>query len=433
MRIIIFAVLLAACGDDVAGRRDQVLEGELRVTALLYGAPRGGTRILLHDADGAVSRELTPDADGSAAATVSSPTSVTVAFAPENGDRVQTFTVFDALPGEHVVVDLRLERPATTGNVTVSYTPPAGTNGLLLDIGCADDIVPATPDVPGAASLDVIEACPEAGASINVMVTALAPFAEPVAWALVGDQVVAPDLAVSVDAWSTQFTEVPIVVTEPATSVAVATFLAEVALDGVWHLTDEESFGSGVGARSEVLFVPQLEGELVHLQADATLGTVDQLTVSDPIVAAHWLTDAPTAPPPFAFDALGVPLVRNVARDTNDPEGRTITWSEEGDATVTVDGVVGLFDRFDGTVRYMWMFLAPPGRTSVRLPALPDDLAARLPAGDHSLTVTLIAAPLAEADHLRAHAGGWARTAFNGAPPADAAFTSVVSEGRFDE
>ncbi|MDX2093338.1 MAG: hypothetical protein SFX73_36175 [Kofleriaceae bacterium] len=450
---VVFGLLVAACGSEsnsaVDAAPDASLDvdapgidappGPIRVTALRGGTPRAGTRVIVHDDDGAPVSDLVPDADGRISIDADRPRTITVAFAPEGpaGDRVLTFTVVAAAPGEQIVVDARLERPVVQGAITASYTLPMGTVGQEMDLGC---VRRPFNNLVTEATVDIIETCPQGGTRFNALLTAVAS-QQPAAWALFEDQTTAADGAIAVSGWSTAFDSLPLTFTTPSVQLSDFSFGVRLALDGVWHDADETGATSLPQAGEAVsLRLPSGVGEAFHLHARAAFGppSGDGPVVRKPDVTAHWLGTTPPAPDAIDFTALDIPRVYDLGRDPTDTTGRTLTWREEGTPAelAAVDGVTADLSRFASNVLYRWQVVAPHGATSsLRLPTLPDDLSARMPGtADHSIELALVRiAAGGGGPAIRAQAGGWVRTAFNARPPVDAAFTSVVSSLVLDE
>jgi len=340
--------------------------GAITVSFVRGGSPVAGVPIVSQDASGAVVASTTTGADGNAVLSSERVAMITAVDA----DDTQLYTAVGVAAGDHIVIPVS-GSIATFGQLAVTL-PPAPTGAVGYEVLIGDDLANATaitaPITVAATGLDV-------GSDGTITVIGLARDAS--------YNIIAVSTATGVVPPATGTTAN---VTTAAWQTASSPFVLGVAHGTLGDLVNTTN-GQNIGGVEFAL--PSLSGNTGHIRwwpVPALGGYVDysaqipfgSTTTGSPPAkrfVARRLAASATADD-VDLDAI-LPGLTGTAVDAGDLARPTLSWTAAA-PTGSADGVL-LNTRWNGSHYGQWAFMLPPGQTSVRMPALPAELAAWIP------------------------------------------------------
>jgi hypothetical protein len=361
----------------------------VKVRLSVRGSMIAGVPVVFHDAQGNPVEMTITSADGVAEAEVGPGAMATVV---DLRGQVPSLTTFVGVePGDDLVVAAP-EVPVAAGmNATVTYTTVPGVFEYLVSAGCATQSVSFLAGLPASDKRDLVippDCLIEGGARFHVFALGVGTSGLVSARAVVGAQGF-PLIDISGTAWETTATSLPVQVAGASPSARVRVQAEMLPADGAGALYDSvDGNADGVGATTmsvrpglggfahrvtALTTTPEpppvigpatrsaivLPGFTKLIAVETTLGTpLTQLAVDFSGVKAHVDTLAVEGGPEFSTTSINVVTAGEVTQMTG---LRTTLLARRADDVV-----------------YRWHFVHQPGM-SLRLPKLPDGLAAQRP------------------------------------------------------
>lgn len=387
--ISVVAAGVVAVSAFVLLRRERAApRGRVTVTVYDEGSPASGRWVIFQDPEGAVVRAERSGADGKASADVAAGSMVTVAL----GTSLRALTTIAGVqPGDALTVGEAEEDEsvaAVVGTARVRFPsayPGAVAYTASLGVGATEAVDPTAP-VP----LPVLARFLVGGEKFAALGQALdasgAPLAYAFAW-VPWDAAAKPGAEVDarLGAWSRDFRtfEIALVNAPPGARAAEVRFAILAHEDDRFETRPARVDLSG--GRGEATFhAPRPLGAEALSRVELAFGGSDEaiLVRREEVAAARAEIDLSAALLPRVSSATVAPTPL-AARPL-------VAWKVAGDA----GGADALVARvaWPATREHVWTIVAPPGTTRLRLPALPDALAAWRPDG----RATTVAAALVD-------------------------------------
>jgi len=401
MVCVAFAALLAACGSGSSdGTTPTPPASPPAPTRGLVGVrafsnpdrPAVGVDVVFGDASGAVLQHTQTDASGLASFTMDAGGMVTLLVRnPDNEDAPSLQTITDLRPGDVVQTYASSTSSASVprlGSVQIDFPErrvPSGTVAIQIDLGCQSRyLYPAYGDRLQGYVVDVYQYCAQPAGALDISVTALNGDFVPLAFSTCKGIVLNPagkTPAHFTTGWRTDFRKFGI---EYTNVVAGMTRL----LPSVTPVHEGTSRGPYQGANVEVAAGESGTRTIRYPDlAEALAFGVELLPAANAyngplIVYQRYFPDLPeSARVDFATDVP--PLVTNVALTDGTTVRPGATWSAPADlpnvdlGSFNIDWQVGRYNYA------YWSVAFPPGaQPPLRVPALPEELAAFRPPPD---------------------------------------------------
>ena len=369
------------------GEARVAVAGEVRVAVYDDGRPAANRWVVFHDAAGAVTSVAKTNRDGKAAGQTSGRADGMVTVADATSMR-KLVTVVGVEGGDELVVGEDEDEEgaavtACTARVRLPGLFPAATRFTVsLGVGTTE-----VGDLAKPLALPVLGRF-LIGGKFRVLAEAYSASGEPVAYAHAWVDGCAVDAApstvdVRLPPWSTDYRPVDLEVSgAPHDGGALTASLSIVAESELGDRFDRGRRTAPVGAPA-----------LLHFAAPRPLGTtaILKLVVAypDPLESSVLLERRPAMPSKVALDlrAQLLPRVSSLALEPSVDARPTLRWTVTPDALTSdasesasalPDAVVARVS-WPATRDNEWTIVAPPSARQVRLPALPDELAAFRP------------------------------------------------------
>lgn len=385
MRRFLGAACAAALAAGCTGGDGGADTGTISVTVTDGGTPVEGAALLFHSRSGKVTRRIATGPDGSASGKADLDGFATVFAEIAGGGRIQT--IGGLADGDAFDVELKDDdgdgRGAEVGSIGLTFDAFAGAAAYSFDVGCDTTVVTST----AGAVATVYEGCVDAGGEADLVALALDGEGVALAYAMLEAIPVASTPSATLPAWSTGFDTVSAGLTNIAPSSGLAAIFEasprgrggayEMGEGGAVLVTGNAAsvtlpvvpgFGSRFKRTYGVIFgsgFGDFDGASVLFAEENTLATRSTLDFSMALL------------PPL----LGV---TNVSDDDARPQ---VEWPpiDLGGVDVAAIGA-----SWAGASDWEWTMLVPAEVVEdgvLRFPALPEDLAARIPALSPEITV----------------------------------------------
>ena len=380
--------LLASCatqvppsgGDDDT---DDPPKDTIRALVLRNGAPASGVTVAFHDAAGALLETGTTGADGIAEGTGSAIT------APRGDSDLATVT--GVRGGETIVFGLRAEAISddTATTLRVAATPVLNAASYTVDVGCRSIAVPAMSPAP---QLPVGTACAPSGMTTVISASRTAD-GTPWSWAAATDVAIVGGgtTDVTLSAWSAAWNGLQIISLDlPARSIGIEGRASAVHRDIPFR---------GLSVPNRVTAYPEASATMIvgyPLFGHGTEYAVQLVLGDDGVVSGTSAIVGRLAGHPDVLTLDANAYMAAIPGVTADAKHATWQAGQPADAALVI---------FTGPSS-RWVVMTPPSAGAVTLPALPPELAARVPAQVTTTDVALIDDDqLADYDAARVDAG----------------------------
>lgn len=399
--------LAAACSRSARpGAREAAQAPPVIVTLQRTGAPVPGAPVVIGAPDGSVVAVLTTDANGEARGHAPPGGSVTV-FEPletTDDDAIQRYTILGVQPGDRLLVGTGPVQDRAVARMYVQL--PGSLDAATLyrvESGCGGSLIE---DPTPVVELTITGACVGKGGTIAVRALAVAPTGEAIAHTAARAVTIEPSgiAAVELDPWSTQWAPFEVHLVEPpATAAAYGVEVAHVV--------------NGVAFPGDARIQPHATGQPGTASFDLIPELADELRVGVVVVYAAGAADISAGYYVERVSARGaergvtislaerlLPPIDRLELSSTDPARPEVSWRAHAGLAATDGALVRIsWSEPTAAARHEWWILAPPdAATPIRVPALPDELAAYRPRAGAEFQSPMLA--FVEADDIADYA-----------------------------